>query len=286
MRSKLEILRQQPRPGRFLLSRLARASGLWRLVRIRRDGYVLRLHPAALSLSLWVDGKDRPTDSRVVKSLLSPGDVYVDVGANIGHLAIEAALAVGPSGTVFAFEPHPKIAQFLRENVRLNGLRNVMVAQAAVGDRFGWIWLSDRRADDQNAVSFESGDLRVPLVTLDELLEGRRVRLLKVDVEGFEKFVFAGARRTLERVDYIYFEVQDSMYRAAGYTFGELHDFLSTYGFEIGAVDGDRLRSVSRDETFQDCVNLLAFRDRDGVCRRLALTASSDRGLVGGSSST
>ena len=165
----LQIIFNQKRPIRFLLSRLLRDSGLCRFVKIHRQGYMLHLNSASLSMSLWIDPNDRHSDSDVLKAILKPGDTYVDVGANIGHLAIEAALIVGKTGSITAFEAHPNTAEFLRQNILLNKLYNVRVAQVAVGEYFGWVGFTNQRSDDQNSVN-ESGEIVVPLVTLDVLL--------------------------------------------------------------------------------------------------------------------
>jgi FkbM family methyltransferase len=255
------ILKKQRHPLRFLWSRIIRDTGIWRFLVFKMDGYTLRFHPAALSLSLWVDRNDRSTDSDVIRLLLSSGQTYVDVGANIGHLVVEAALAVGKAGQVFAFEPHPRIAGFLRENVHLNGLKNIAVAQMALGQEFGWVILSDQRADDQNRVCVDGAGIPVPLATLDTFLPETPIHLLKVDVEGYEKFVFEGARKTLDRTQYIYFEAKESHFNHLGYTFADLYDIISGAGFSIIFIEDGQLNEVTRDRIFDDCVNLFASRN-------------------------
>ena len=138
----VQILREQNNLGRFIFSRVLKFSGLWRLKTIQRDGYRLHLHPAMSSLSLWVN-KERETDSRVLKALLRQGDTYVDVGANIGHLAIEASLLVGKSGQVYAFEAHPRTAGFLwtrtfgSTSCRISAWRNLRSGMSQGG--FGFL---------------------------------------------------------------------------------------------------------------------------------------------------
>lgn len=263
------ILRKQKKPMRFIVSRLLRASGLWRLVRIRRNGYALKLHPASLALSLWVDRRDRGGDCRIIRTLLDDGDIYVDVGANIGQLVVEAARAVGPTGLVIAFEAHPRTTEFLRENVSINKLGNVRVAQVAVGAEDGWISFSDGRSDDQNRVS-ESG-VDVPCVRLEPFLKSvGQIRLLKIDVEGFEKHVLIGSGSALNNVDIIYFEAMDENYSQYGYGFSDVHDILSGYGFYIGVLEGGQFIEVARDSSFEVCRNLLATRDPKCVAGKLS----------------
>lgn len=258
----IEILRTQKRPARFLISRVLRYSGLWRIVKINRSGYSLHLHPASLSMSLWSNANARHSDSDILKSILRPGDVYVDVGANIGHLAIEASLIVGKLGRVFAFEAHPRTAHFLRQNIRLNKLSNIQVAQVAVGSYFGWVSFSDNRSDDQNMVT-ELGSIVVPLVTLDALLSDESPTLLKIDVEGFEKFVLMGAENLLERTQFIYFEAWDDHFEKNNYDFSEIFIFLQRKGFEIiGFIGASKsVTKITKEDRFLNCVNLLAYRN-------------------------
>lgn len=257
----LRILLKQKRPVRFLLSRMLRDSGLWRLVKIHRQGYLLHLHPASLSMSLWLDQDDRHSDSDILKAILRPGDVYVDVGANIGHLAIEAALIVGRSGSVTAFEAHPRTAEFLRQNIQLNQLFNIRIAQLAVGATFGWVNFTDSCSDDQNMVA-DSGDIAVPLVTLDGLLGSQSVTLLKIDVEGFEKFVLLGGGSLIEKVKFIYFEAWDEHFAKYDYTFSDIFDLLAQRQFEIVDCSGSKITKLNRVAKFPACVNLLAYRDK------------------------
>lgn len=267
----LRILRNQKRPVRFLISRIVRDSGLWRVIKIYRPGYSLHFHPASLSMSLWIDANDRHSDSDILKAILRPGDVYIDVGANIGHLAIEAALIVGKTGSVTAFEAHPRTADFLRQNIQLNQLQNIRVAQVAVGANCGWVGFTDSRSDDQNRVTdSDTGKIVVPLISLDALLPSESPTFLKIDVEGFEKFVLLGASNLLERTQFVYFEAWDEHFRKNGYHFSDIFDLLAKKNFEIIRFVGstNAIARVSRKEPIQACVNLLAYRNEAALEER------------------
>jgi hypothetical protein len=103
MKSYIRFIVAQKNPMRFLLSRFLRMTRLYRFLHIKRRGYLLKFSPASLAMCLWVDPDYSVSDSEVTRNLLREGDSYVDVGANIGHLTIEAALAVGDTGTITAF---------------------------------------------------------------------------------------------------------------------------------------------------------------------------------------
>ena len=73
----------------------------------------------------------------VLLTLLRPGDVFLDIGANVGMATLTGARAVGSSGQVIAFEPNPQVAAVLTESVRRNRLNNVTIHAAAFGPRVG-----------------------------------------------------------------------------------------------------------------------------------------------------
>jgi FkbM family methyltransferase len=132
------------------------------------------------------------------------GDTVIDVGANIGTHTVAFANMVGPTGTVHAFEPQRRLYQMLSGNVALNALEPVYCHQAAVGDAMGEMQLPALPSPDVtfnfSAVSLmqddKSGDT-VPLVTLDSL-ELAQCSMVKIDVEGMETLVLAGAKRLIE----------------------------------------------------------------------------------------
>src|SRR5688572_14696037 len=93
-------------------------------------GHRIYLHRAALSRAFYINPNERIRDFNVLKLILRPGSMYIDVGANIGTTAIPASSIVGSAGRVWAFEAHPRIAQYLAENLTLNELTNVRVMRS------------------------------------------------------------------------------------------------------------------------------------------------------------
>jgi FkbM family methyltransferase len=179
---------------------LALAHGLFdgiggpRILRRRLFGFelamdVARGNPQRL---LILEGERFVAERQLVRRLLRPGMHAVDVGANIGYYMLLLAQAVGPGGTVSCFEPDPDNLVELERNVRLNGLASVRIHPAAVGAENTTVEL---RGGINGTVS-AGGELRVPLVRLDSAVT-RPVDFLKVDVEGYEGHVLAGARQIL-----------------------------------------------------------------------------------------
>ena len=139
---------------------------------------------------------------------LGPGDVFYDVGANLGFFALLGAVFVDPraGGWVYAFEPAPDNATAIRENAALNGLDNLTVIEKAASSETGTARL--QIVDDQSWSKLEAyGEhphtervLDVPTVALDDLVSAGEIRpptAVKIDVEGAEVAVLEGMRETL-----------------------------------------------------------------------------------------
>lgn len=179
----------------------------------------------------------------------------LDIGAYIGSFAF-AMRRILPDVRIISFDPLVKNTRALNEN--LKGDPNFQVIQTALGDRNGTIdfWESDFTASssalemaDTHKKHFpaSSGNRRitVPLKTLDDCLGDTQIEapvLLKVDVQGFEKSVFAGGRKTLKKTDIIISEVSFRQLYKDQPLFEEIHDLLKQEGFVFAGLL-DTLRS-------------------------------------------
>jgi FkbM family methyltransferase len=249
-------------------SRLLWRSGLSTRFRIDCGSFELIFFPSSHSAALWVDPSSAEPDQRVVAALLRPGEFVADVGANVGVLTLEASRAVGATGTVLAFEAHPRTAGYLERNVQSNHATNVQVHRVACGAEPGTVSFNDLgHSDTQNRVDEQNASaLKVPVVRLDDLIDpDQAVALLKVDVEGYERFVFEGAQRVLDHVDFVYFEVGDRLYEKYGYSTADVSALLTGRGFELYALTpghAERLPPDYRPNDFGTVENLLATRNR------------------------
>lgn len=99
-------------------------------------GATMRVRPqtdVVTSRALLTDAVYEENISEVIAHILAPGDVFLDIGANVGAHSIRAALAVGAGGRVVSFEPNPRVRAQLAEHVRLNGIDNAEIVPHAVG---------------------------------------------------------------------------------------------------------------------------------------------------------
>jgi FkbM family methyltransferase len=154
--------------------------------------------PDLVSRIIYLTGQWEPMITQYVRETLRQGDVFIDVGANLGYYTLLASRIVGNSGKVIAIEASPYIAARLRRNIELNACRNVRIVNAAVSDSKGEVQLfAGQDTNLGNTTTVESLATRnrlkasgaVQAETL-EMLVGRTAlqcaRLIKVDVEGAE----------------------------------------------------------------------------------------------------
>jgi FkbM family methyltransferase len=146
--------------------------------------------------------------ARFLRERIAPGDICVDVGANVGVYVLQFARWSGPSGRVIAFEPNPGARVVLDKHVRLNDLAGqVTVVPAAVGAKVGEAVLFADGADGMSrlgAPNREIADrvspLNVPIITLDDYCQSRGLEpdWLFLDIEGFEIAALEGARGMIQ----------------------------------------------------------------------------------------
>jgi len=265
--SKLrDRLRDNPHRLRWIVSRLLHRSRLGRFLTMERAGIRYRFHPSAISMELWFDPQYESWDREIVTAFVRRDDTVVDVGANIGLVALESARAAGPRGRVVAYEPHPRIHRYLVSNIQLNGVTNVDARQVAIGSEAGAIRFTDGQADDMNAVS-NSGGLLVPAATLDQDLadvEGP-IGFLKVDVEGYELPVLRGASGTIARSRCLYVEVAEDHFRRFGYHVEDVLELMSDAGLELYRRSGQAWIRIAPERIQSGIFNVVGIRRSEGA---------------------
>ena len=210
------------------------------------------------------DGEFEPFTVRLFASLLRPGMTVVDVGACIGLYSVLAAKVVGDEGVVYAFEPDARNQRDLRENVRGNGVRNVLVVPKAASDRAGVASFYVRRPAGHSGLHAARGGFlaagAVESIPADDVLRGQSLGVVKIDAEGHELSVLRGMERTLERSPdaKLFIELAPDTLRAAGTSGEELVSALRRHFGEIFEIDevGQRLLPLGDGAPTRTC-NLL-----------------------------
>lgn len=169
----------------------------------------------AEGLRLWIDLSDHAIGINIlrgryelneldfIRRTVQPGQHVVDCGAHIGYFAMHLAVAVGPSGSVAAFEPFEPNAECLERSIRENRFQDrVRLERAAVGAAPGSLPLvyAPNTINSGGAFLQGQGDIpaghatrTVPVVALDGLALPRPIGFIKADIEGAEPLAFRGA---------------------------------------------------------------------------------------------
>lgn len=238
-----DILSAQKHAGRFIASRVLMRTGASKIMKIHREGYSLKFHPSALTAAFWVNQGERTQEERFLRSFVKSGDVVIDVGANIGSVSLSLSAQMDGIGKVYAFEPHPRIFEFLKENVELNNAQSCIQAHCiALGKEHGVVEFSDQSDDSNNAVLQGGKGLQVPVERLDDIVpQEQKIALLKIDVEGYEYQVLQGARETCRMSSIVYLECISKMLEANGASETMICNLLEDLGFKIFQVVGNEL---------------------------------------------
>ncbi len=135
-----------------------------------------------------------------VEAFLNPGDVFIDVGAHVGHFTLPMA---AKGVRVYAFEPHAMIGALLEKNVIENGLREaISFFPIALSDASGEARLTKNLFGGNRITSEKKDSSVIHTETLDRMVEDcdiRNVKLIKADIEGAELRMLKGAEQTLEK---------------------------------------------------------------------------------------
>jgi len=152
-------------------------------------------------------------------SAINQGDIVIDGGANIGIFTIMAGVLAGDTGKVIAIEPDPENLRILRENIKLNKLKNVIIVNKALYSKSGKLLKLYQNGVLSRILTGkqEVSDLRVESITLDDILKKINLypTVLKMDIEGAEKFALIGMKRTMRMIEYFEAEIHSKEdYRA------------------------------------------------------------------------
>jgi FkbM family methyltransferase len=226
-------------------NRVSRAIGILRRGRMRavvnKATYRLDLREA-IQRQMFL-GSYEPIETMWFKRCVGTGDTFIDVGANFGHYTTLGASLVGAMGKVFAFEPSPLASEVLEEMIEASGIENVLLTRAAVGNSNGSVELFMPTTDYLHSPSIMASDpdfvpLQVPVIALDTfepLTNVATIKLVKIDVEGYEPDVLDGMEHLIRtrRVLNIFCEFNSWWLERNSTTPSHLLERFLDYGYEI-----------------------------------------------------
>jgi FkbM family methyltransferase len=159
------------------------------------------------NLTPWIimGGIWEPNVGLPLLSYAQPGMTILDIGAHIGYYTVKLGARAGSTGRVMAFEPNPKVNRVCLENIKINGLSGMTsLHKFALGDKAGNAKLtySNSNMTSANLLGDQDADFSfdVDVFRLDDIVpEDHSVDLIKLDAEGFEAQILAGANGILSR---------------------------------------------------------------------------------------
>lgn len=236
--------------NRFIVSRL-------KLSYVEIQGHKMFLHPKT-TLDYTLEKDHEPFETEIIEKHVKPGDVVVDVGANIGYYTLIFARLVGKEGRVFAFEPDPDNFALLKKNVEVNGYKNVIIEQKAVSDKSGQIklYLNPENVGMHRIYrsNYAHESIQVESITLDDYFNNfdRKIDLVKMDIEGAEISAFKGMRSLAQNNPdlKIVTEFVPAFISEFNYKSEDFLELLAQSGFILYEIDSDekKVKKVSISE--------------------------------------
>ncbi len=204
-------------------------------------------------------------ETKLIKSLLRPGSIFIDGGANIGYFTVIAAAIVGNTGKVYSFEPVPWLNDILSSNIAINHFSNVVISNVALSSFSGItdLYVSEVGAIN-GAASMASSPRRqarisVETISLDEYLRNLgadHVDLIKLDIEGAEVQALKGAYELLSRPDApaLIVEVNPFLLQRLNIPIEMIEHIITGYGYTLKVIG-----KVSRSSSLKP-YNVLAIK--------------------------
>ncbi len=236
------------RLARLLSARIPQTCGVVRTA----YGFRMRLDTSDfVQRSIYISGTWDNDVARLIVAHLKQGDLFVDVGANIGFFSL---LAASRGAEVIAFEPQTRCCTELYTNAKINGLQ-IDLRSIGLHSASGIVKLYIGSAGNLGSASLLSrGDEleTVRVDTLDNQLSGRVPSLIKIDVEGAEIEVVRGARRVLSAPSGppVIIEISEYSLQEMGGSKDELFEIMANYGYEAKIVSPVRRSNAQKNAIY------------------------------------
>lgn len=175
------------------------------------NGYKLKLIPedAGISTELALFKTHEPLNTKLLKDSLREGMICLDVGANIGYYTLLESKIVGENGKVIAIEPSPINFPVLEKNLEMANAKNVDSFCLAGGDKNGMLkFFLDKQSNlsrilgENEIVKKTDSIVDVPVKRLDFFIDElnlKKIDFLRMDVEGYEYYIYKGMRNSLKK---------------------------------------------------------------------------------------
>ena len=211
-----------------------------------------------------------------LNKFLTKGDIFFDIGANVGLFTVHASKIVGANGKIFAFEPAKITHERLVENVKLNNRENVVTNKIAISDFTGEqeFFVSAEGYDAFNSIvkpakGEKYNNEMVKVVTIDDYVSSQnlvgKIKYMKIDVEGWEVPLFNGGKKIFSALNaptlMVEFTEQNAI--SAGHTCNELFHQLVAYGYKLFTYNMSKNELIEEKlrDNYYDYINVIAVKN-------------------------
>lgn len=230
--------------------------------------------PGEFSLTLNIYfGLHEFNEMSYVLHVLRDEDLFIDVGANVGSYTILACGARRARG--YCFEPVPETFLRLEENLKLNNLLNRVEAQnLGLADIEGELFFTSNKNTGNHIINNNAEHpcaIKVKVMPLDAILKDESPSMIKIDVEGFETLVIAGASQTLKKPSLrsVIMEINGSGAKH-GFREEKLLDTMQSFGFRSYAYDPFKRNLIPLTGRNNESGNIIFCRNEVFIQKRLA----------------
>jgi FkbM family methyltransferase len=207
---------------------------------------------------IFLDSIHEPEILKIIKDNVKKGDTVVDIGANIGQHTLFMSKFVGSQGFVYGFEPLKTNIDSIYRSIALNNIKNVQIENKAVGevDKKIKIYVpankNDRSSRELVGVMSDSQE-EVDMITMDTYFKNTEINFLKIDTEGFEPEVLAGAKEIIKTCKpTILFEYAPKFYQHRNIKGVELLNYLISENYILEDIPSDygKIEDIAEYSTF------------------------------------
>jgi FkbM family methyltransferase len=237
---------------------------------------LLAVHPGDFNVSraLLAVGEYDWRQTVWLKQLLESKARLVFAGAHIGAVLAPIAREL-PDSDVIAFEPSPRNFRLLNMNLALNGLKNVVAKNLALGERQGRLQFTENSINTGNSrIAREVGEISVDVETLDHVVPAswERVDLMVMDIEGSEVSAMRGADQVLRKTHYFCVEFAPAQLAEQGSSAQEFVEIAARY-FKSAYVFGDSVTFLGPQEFGP---HLLSLQSQRGLLLNVLFSKESE----------
>ena len=201
-------------------------------------------------------GVYEPYIASLIKTVVKPGDLCIDIGANIGGLSLIMSFATGSKGKVIAVEPHPNIVQRLQANLELNRIENCQVLQTAISNQEGNTDFYIAKATDhhQGKSSLQQSSALTESISIQSIrgkdllqeIGTRNCSFIKVDVEGHDLIVLQELEEIIKsHRPHIVFEYNHKSWLKQGCDLHQALSFFKEQAYTLYSLKNGLLRPLA-----------------------------------------